>query len=437
VSAPVFSPEADRAAGLKVEITPYRNLDDSVRDIIEKMRAGSASAFLAGHVGEVLKAAGRPAKIFDQVTALVKDFRKRTVYGSDPAMKERTATPEVTLCLANAKVCVPLRDCDDGCIVIGSELLILNIPTRLVKQEFGPGIQPHVVLAFADETGKWNYVDPGGNLAASHPDTGIPVGQAPAAQDETWYDPLDANPSLGLSAMTPELLSFGRSHEVEIVKSFGAVSADMTWQPVDTNTIVEPGDVIRGSVDPTIFNIVSSAFGPLSAFGLPPYKMFQNAIQNGIPICKPPPDGDGCVTWDIGPKPALPADWPSDDPGLKKNFHFRTNPHTGANVKGGDIVDWTPTTSTSNLIEMMGLPVTWAALVATALSRAGIDAVMPTPQLWILKAPTNAPGAPGTNPPANGGSDDIGAGPVIGIAVGVIAVAGVGFYLYRQRRGRR
>jgi hypothetical protein len=278
-----------------------------------------------------------------------------------------------------------------------------------VKQEFGPGIQPHVVLAFADEAGKWNYVDPGGNLSASHPDTGIPVGQAPASQDETWYDPLDANPSLGLSAMTPELLSFGRSPEVEIVKSFGALSVAGSWDPVTASDFtLNPGDAVRGSFD---FDAVESAMysgpDPWNYLRDIMPKLFDASRTTGFwSIWKP---GDG-----------LPADWPASDT-KSGNYRFRS-----LNVSSGPITY--PVPSAGGTMKL------W-------ISRGNINGISPP---GVVADNANTPPDQNWNPVTNQNeprqppieSDPYAGWKAAGL---VVLIGGMGYAGYRifARRGRR
>ena len=208
----VVGVSAANAAGWKATSEPYMGLDDTLRVMVIKFREGVVDPRIAGEVGKVLIAAGRPKKTRDQVQALLDDFRSRTVYGPDPSMAERVAGAAITLCIDPTK-CVPLSDCDDRLTAMATELGVINIPVEFVLQE--TGAQPHVLARFLDPDanngrGEWTYLDPGGSLEASDPAGGIPIGKAPFAIREEYVNPFAAIPKLGIAAATPKLVTFGK-----------------------------------------------------------------------------------------------------------------------------------------------------------------------------------------------------------------------------------
>ena len=113
---------------------------------------------------------------------------------------------------------VTVSNCDDLSVALGSATLSLGIPTQIVKQNFGPNAQEHVLIAVYDGS-DWRYADPSTNL---------PFGSAPQARDEVWVDPMD--PIGTLPEAKSEIVTLGKP-------GFGAAIVAPTWQLVTDGTI--------------------------------------------------------------------------------------------------------------------------------------------------------------------------------------------------------
>jgi hypothetical protein len=195
-----------RTAGIPVTRTPYGSGAAGIRQSLEamslKMREGKTDARVIGWTGKVLRDAGLDGRdnrttVRAQVTALLDAFRANVIYAPDAYGSEVIQSAAATLCLSPG-LCLNRGDCDDSVVALGSATLSLGIPTQIVKQNYGPEHQEHVLMAVYDGN-DWVKVDPSTNL---------PYGQAPRAQDELWVDPMD--PIGTLPEATPEIVTLGK-----------------------------------------------------------------------------------------------------------------------------------------------------------------------------------------------------------------------------------
>jgi len=181
-----FSPGIERArkAGYTVSVKPYpegvAGIRLSLSTIAQKIRDGRLDPDIRGWVGDTLVAAGKPVSTTDKVTAILNAFRASTVYVADPVGAEYIVAAKTTICLRPG-LCVRARDCDDGVVFMGSALMSVGIPARVLKQNFGPGKQEHVLVE-ALVGGDWVPVDPS---------TSLPVGESVPAVSEERVDPMD------------------------------------------------------------------------------------------------------------------------------------------------------------------------------------------------------------------------------------------------------
>jgi hypothetical protein len=88
---------------------------------------------------------------------------------------------------------VTVSNCDDLVIALGSILMSVGIPARVLKQSYGDSDQEHVLIEAAREDGTWFPLDPSTNL---------PCGSKAAASKEYRMDPMAPNMA-GLSG-TPD-----------------------------------------------------------------------------------------------------------------------------------------------------------------------------------------------------------------------------------------
>ena len=183
----------------------------SLEKIAQFIREGRSDHDVRGWAGKVLIAAGRPQSVRAQCQAILSAFKARTIYGSDPAGMEYNVSAAGTLCL-RPNLCVPIFDCDDGTIAVGSAILSLGIPVRVIKQTFGAGDQEHVLLEAQDESGIWFPIDPS---------TDFPVGQKLPATSEFRMDPMKPS-MIGLTgAPEAEYVGIG-SHKAAKILGLGA-----------------------------------------------------------------------------------------------------------------------------------------------------------------------------------------------------------------------
>jgi hypothetical protein len=205
----------------------------SLEKIAQFIRDGYVDPDVRGWAGKVLIAAGRPQSVRDQCQAILSAFKARTVYGSDPANTEYNVSAAGTLCL-RPNLCVPVADCDDSVIAVGSAILSLAIPIQVIKQTFGPEDQEHVLLEAQDESGTWFPIDPS---------TDKPAGQKLWATSEFRVDPL--KPSMTGLTGTPQYIGIGSPHRAAKILGLGAAP---TGGPLPT-AIVVSGDYAQASTD--------------------------------------------------------------------------------------------------------------------------------------------------------------------------------------------
>lgn len=93
---------------------------------------------------------------------------------------------------------VTVSNCDDGVVAVGSACLAAGIPGEVVKQNFGPGKQEHVL---------WEAILEDGSRFPADPSTNLPAGDKVPAVQEERLDPMDVEGSHGTSG--PEIVTLG------------------------------------------------------------------------------------------------------------------------------------------------------------------------------------------------------------------------------------
>jgi hypothetical protein len=206
-----------RAAGHPITVAPYplgaAGVTISLETIAKKIRDGRNDPDVRGWAGDVLIRAGRPKGRRARVSALLDAFRKVTLYLPDPVGTEMIAAAHVTVCLRPG-LCMRARDCDDGCVFLGSAIMSIGIPVRVIKQNFGPGRQEHVLIEAEDDNGAWFPADPS---------TDLPCGSRVPAVSETRMDPMRGPDGQtvgaeivtlgGIPARAIRAMGLGRVHE--------------------------------------------------------------------------------------------------------------------------------------------------------------------------------------------------------------------------------
>ena len=211
----------------------------SLSEMAKKMREariGEDSARIRGWAGKVLIDAERPQSVRAQAQVLLDAVRSRTVYMPDPVHAEYIVAPAGTLCLRPG-LCVPAGDCDDLTIALGSCLLAVGIPVRIVKQTFDSGSQEHVLIEFQDENGLW---------VASDPSSDWPVGTKAVAASETYIDPMSSDTIAGVPEKN--FVSIGAYPTGLGAIRQGVTIATSTNAPVGTGALINiiyPSTVIQ------------------------------------------------------------------------------------------------------------------------------------------------------------------------------------------------
>ena len=82
--------------------------------------------------------------------------KKNVRYRPDPDNIEFVQKGEITLCVPGAQMCIPVGDCDDETVALGSLMGAYGIPVKILKQTFGDdAAEEHVLLIFKTDDGKW------------------------------------------------------------------------------------------------------------------------------------------------------------------------------------------------------------------------------------------------------------------------------------------
>jgi hypothetical protein len=220
----------------------------SIETMASRMREGRLDPAVAGWARGVLKDAGldgrdRPS-VRAQVGALLDALRKQAVYAPDAYGAEVISSASATLCLRPG-LCINGGDCDDLSVALGSALLSLGIPVAIVKQSFGSDNQEHVLIAAQGEDQQWIYADPS---------TRLPVGSAPNATDEEWFDPMG---EIGaMREASPEIVTLGAPPKMRHVKFIAGrwweeahgrvfVHHQNEWKPTGFGALPQPRPIKR------------------------------------------------------------------------------------------------------------------------------------------------------------------------------------------------
>jgi hypothetical protein len=184
----VASIAEDQARGIRVTRKPWPGngpAGDRVTfgEMASRILEGSRTPSIRGLAGQILRDAGSPEGDSARVSALRDYMFKTVLYAPDPPLTEMIQAATVTLCTPDGKLCVPIGDCDDLTVALASLIGACGLEVRILALDYGPGIQPHVLLEFRGARGGWTTVDP------SPPYT--PVGYRPRAQKYTVIDPFD------------------------------------------------------------------------------------------------------------------------------------------------------------------------------------------------------------------------------------------------------
>lgn len=174
----------------------------SLEEVAKRIREGRLDPRIRAWAGEALIKAGRPKNAFDQAQALLDALRKQAMYAPDPVGSEMIVAAKNTLCLDDGTLCMRIGDCDDLCVALGSALMSIGIPTKIVGQAFDrAGTPSHVLLAVETKLG-WKRVDPSSDK--------FRVGEFFPATKEWWLDPMEATVDMSNAASSGDFVGVGR-----------------------------------------------------------------------------------------------------------------------------------------------------------------------------------------------------------------------------------
>ena len=221
--------EADRKHyGVKIDRMEYPSGVAGVRlsltEIAKRIREGGRSPSMQAFAEAVVRQKYPPSQhttAMQSMGALLDYVVENVRYRPDPPMTEFTKSAGITLCVAGAPMCIPVADCDDLLVALGSLGMAHGTPVRILKQTFGATDQEHVLLEFMDENGDWIPADPTPRSPS------LAVGQKAIATEEVSVDPLDPV-AIGMVAGTPEAEFIGvGSVLTAISRTYNQVEARM------------------------------------------------------------------------------------------------------------------------------------------------------------------------------------------------------------------
>ena len=200
------SPEADsKQFNVKVDRRPYTGTKYTLEKMAAYVKDGSVSPSMRQFAEMVVRNAGvapsekltnrRAASIF---LGYVKDNAR---YRPDPDQVEMVQSPHITLCVPGATMCIPVGDCDDLCVALGSLMGAYGIPVRIMKQTFNDDdSEEHVLIIFQTDDGAWLAADPSAPASAG-------IGFKATASSEVIIDPLDPS---GSGTQASEYVGIGK-----------------------------------------------------------------------------------------------------------------------------------------------------------------------------------------------------------------------------------
>jgi len=201
-------------ASVKVERQAYVGTGPTLLKMAAFIREGSANPAMKQFAEMVVKQAGVPSSEhlthLKAAQILLAYVKKNVRYRSDPNNVELVQSAEITLCVPGASICIPVGDCDDQVVALGSLMGAYGIPVKIMKQSFGDDIEEeHVLVIFETDDHRWLAADP-----TAPADVG--VGFRASASKEEIIDPLDPT---GSGTQASEFVSVGRrSFELTISK---------------------------------------------------------------------------------------------------------------------------------------------------------------------------------------------------------------------------
>jgi hypothetical protein len=232
-------PAALVAHGGKFSRAPYNGTTaeqhrQSIALMVEKIREGRFDHRLSGRAGKVLRDAGLDGRslrstIRRQTEAILDHVRKETVYTPDAVGAEVIQGAAATLCIEPG-LCLRHGDCDDMVVLLIVLLLCVGISCQIVKEDYGDGIQSHVLVGVRDENGEWFFADPS---------TNGPLETHRDCKNREWTDPMEGAPVEIVGIGSPHRHRSGDSR-IGLGATTPAVGIQLpgTWVNVPGNNVV-------------------------------------------------------------------------------------------------------------------------------------------------------------------------------------------------------
>lgn len=240
-----FAPSINNAArdGVRVVRTEYpvgvAGVKLSLEQIAQRIREGANDKDVQGVAFDALLKAGFNGRgpsagtAFQRASALLAFVRSTVLYAPDPPGVEHMKSAAAMLCLRPG-LCIRGGDCDDNLILLGSLVMGVGIPVKVLKQTFGVGDQEHVLLEAQDDNGLWFPLDPSSDM---------PAGRKARASSEFRLDP--TNPSMiGLTgAPEAEFIGVGALGP----RFIGDAPTTTFWTPTNTALAIVAGGIAAGA----------------------------------------------------------------------------------------------------------------------------------------------------------------------------------------------
>jgi hypothetical protein len=180
----------DRKAGIPVTRQNYptgvAGVKLSLTEIAKRIREGSRTPSVRAFAGQIVIQAGKPTSVRGRGQAILDYVRENVIYAYDPEMTEMTASAPITLCIPGAPLCMPVSDCDDAVVAIGSLMGALGMTVRVAKLVISEGSQEHVLIeVYDDASEKWLGAD-----FSELNSRNYPLGWEPPHESKQTMDPM-------------------------------------------------------------------------------------------------------------------------------------------------------------------------------------------------------------------------------------------------------
>ena len=254
-----FRPSAEADAkkfGFKLDKGAYTGTRHTLAQMARMIREGSCSPAMKQFAEAVVRNAGYAPNVaitdLQAATVLLDYVRTNVRYRPDPDQVELVQSALITLCVPGASICIPVGDCDDMVVALGSLMGAYGLQVRVMKQTFDPSAeQEHVLILFKDASrGDGLASSATGDWLAADPTIDRPIGWRANALKEEIIDPADPEKSGTIQA---EFVGVGATPTVATYSpaALAVLAYRNLWNGYVTETIAD-------------LNTAASAFQTLS-----------------------------------------------------------------------------------------------------------------------------------------------------------------------------